>query len=432
MFQSPRGTQDILPEDQAYWRYIEEKAMEVCRLYGFERIETPMFEDTGLFTRGVGQGTDIVDKEMYTFKDKGDNDITLKPEGTAPACRAYLEHGMHNLPQPVKLYYFTPIFRYERPQAGRLREHHQFGVEIIGEADPLMDAELIDMARNFFRLLGLGGTKIKLNSIGDKACHPNYVAQLKEYYTGHSEELCTDCKARLERNPLRLLDCKQESCQKLADNAPKSVDYLCPDCTAHFESVKKYLGLLKIPYEIDHHLVRGLDYYTRTVFEVQPEIEGGQSTLAGGGRYDDLIEELGGKHTPALGFGSGIERHVLNLKRQGVVVPPLVKPEVFVAYMGDMARDEALRLTDVLRRNGVGVIISVGKSFKSQMRQANTLGVKQTLILGEDEVKNRTVTVKDMAGSAQMCVNLAELDESLVGVKDKMSLRNDLMVLAHK
>lgn len=426
MFQAPRGTQDILPEDQAYWRYVEDKAAEMCRLYGFERIETPMFEDTGLFIKGTGQTTDIVQKEMYSFKDKGDHDITLKPEGTPPVCRAYLEHGMHNLPQPVKLYYFTPIFRYERPQGGRFRQHHQFGVEVIGEADPIMDAEVIDLACKFFASLGLGGTKIKLNSIGDKACRPNYVAKLKEYYAGHFEELCTDCKARLERNPLRLLDCKQESCQKLADNASKSVDYLCPECLAHFESVKKYLGLLKIPYEVDHRLVRGLDYYSRTVFEVQPEIEGGQSTLAGGGRYDNLMEELGGKPTPALGFGSGIERMVLNLKRQGVQVPPLAKPEVFVAHMGDAAREMAVQLTDVLRQNGVGVIMAAGKSFKSQMRQANTLGAKQTLVLGDNEVQTRTVSVRDMVSSQQTCVPLAELGEALTGVKDKTTLKTAL------
>lgn len=295
LYQAPRGTSDILPQEQAYWRYIEQKAVNICQLYGYGRIDVPTFEDTELFSRSIGKGTDIVEKEMYTFEDKGGNKITLRPEGTAPVCRAYLEHGMHNLPQPVKLYYIASIFRYERPQAGRYRQHYQFGGEAIGEDDPALDAEVIDMAWHFFSSMNLDNLSLIINSIGCKKCRPEYLSALKTYYADYTQELCSDCKTRLKRNPLRLLDCKQPQCQQLASSAPKSIDHLCPQCDEHFNRLKRYLGLLGLPFELNHRLVRGLDYYTRTVFEIQPEEEGAQSTLGGGGRYDDLIEELGGQ-----------------------------------------------------------------------------------------------------------------------------------------
>jgi histidyl-tRNA synthetase len=263
LYQAPRGTSDILPDEQPGWRYVERAVAEVTRLYGYRRIDTPVFEDTGLFTRGVGEGTDIVEKEMYTFEDKGGKSITLRPEGTAPVCRAYIQHGMHNLPQPVKLFYLASIYRYERPQAGRLREHHQFGVEAIGDAGPALDAEVIDMASRFYRILGLSGLTIQLNSIGCRVCRPAYLAALRQYYAGHAAGLCADCRARLERNPLRLLDCKQDSCQPLAEAAPASTDFLCPECAAHFSGLKKYLARLDIPFTLNHRLVRGLDYYRR-------------------------------------------------------------------------------------------------------------------------------------------------------------------------
>jgi histidyl-tRNA synthetase len=341
LYQAPRGTSDILPDEQPYWRYIERAASEVTALYDYRRIETPVFEDTGLFTRGVGEGTDIVEKEMYTFEDKGGKSVTLRPEGTAPVCRAYIQHGMQNLPQPVKLYYLAPIFRYERPQAGRLREHHQFGVEAIGDAGPLLDAEVIDMAWRFYRLLGLGGLTLQVNSIGCKLCRPAYLAALKDYYKAHAGGLCEDCRARLDRNPLRLLDCKQPSCQPVAGGAPASADYLCPDCAAHFAGLKRYLGLLDIPFAVNHRLVRGIDYYTRTVFEVQPEEEKGQSSIGAGGRYDDLIEALGGRPTPAIGFGIGIERVILNLKKQAVPVPAEPPLRVLIIHLGEAAAGAA-------------------------------------------------------------------------------------------
>lgn len=410
MYQAPRGTSDILPEAQLYWRYVEQKAVNICQLYGYERIDSPAFEDTGLFTRSVGPGTDIVEKEMYTFKDKGDNQITLRPEGTAPVCRAYLEHGLHNQPQPVKLYYIASIFRYERPQAGRYRQHYQFGCEAIGDDDPVLDAEVIDMAWQFLRSLSLSRLSLLLNSIGCQQCRPGYLSVLKEYYAEHMEELCSDCKVRLDRNPLRLLDCKQPSCQKAADAAPQSVDYLCPGCEAHFSQLKVYLKLLKIPFAINHRLVRGLDYYTRTVFEIQPEAAGAQSTIVGGGRYDDLIEELGGKPTPAIGFATGIERIILNLKKQVIPVPPLPKPEVFIAHVGNEARKEAVKLTSRLRQAGIGIIMATStKSLKAQLRQANNLGARYAVIIGEEEIKNGMVSLRDMVSAEQKTVAASEL-----------------------
>ena len=410
MYRAPRGTTDILPREQPYWRYVEQKAVNICQLHGYERIDGPAFEDAGLFVRTVGTGTDIVEKEMYTFRDKGGHEITLKPEGTAPVCRAYLEHGLHNLPQPVKLYYFASIFRYERPQAGRYRQHYQFGYEAIGDDDPAVDAEVIDMAWQLFLSLGLDRLSLKLNSIGCKRCRPGYLSRLKEYYADHVPELCRDCKTRLKRAPLRLLDCKNPACQQLAESAPRSIDYLCQPCDEHFNRLRKYLEMLSLPFVVDHRLVRGLDYYTRTVFEIQPEEEGAQSTLGGGGRYDDLIEELGGKPTPAIGFAAGIERIILNLKKQAVPVPPLPRPQVFIAHMGEEARNEAVKLASRLRRAGIGAIEATGdKSLKAQLRQANNLGVRHTVIIGEQELKTGTVVLRDMTTAEQKNVPLNQV-----------------------
>jgi len=410
LYRAPRGTSDILPPEQAYWRYIEQLVANICQLYGYERLDSPAFEDTGLFTRSVGAGTDIVEKEMYTFSDKGGNQITLRPEGTAPVCRAYLEHGLHNRPQPVKLYYIASIFRYERPQAGRYRQHYQFGCEAIGDDDPSLDAEVIDTAWQFFQSLNLQHLSLQLNSIGCKQCRPGYLGILKDYYAKHTEKLCPDCKVRINRNPLRLLDCKQPACQQVANVAPRSVDYLCPQCETHFNRLKGYLELLEIPFTLNHRLVRGLDYYTRTVFEIQPEAAGAQSTLVGGGRYDDLIEELGGKPTPAIGFAMGIERIILNLKKQHISVPPLPRPQVFIAHIGDAARDKAIKLASELRQAGIGSIVATGnKSLKAQLRQANNLGVRYALIIGEEEVKSGTAALRDMTTAQQKTVPTGEL-----------------------
>ena len=414
MYRAPRGTSDILPREQVYWRYIEQKVVNVCQLYGYERIDAPAFEDTQLFSRSVGEDTDIVEKQMYTFEDRGGNKITLRPEGTAPVCRAYLEHGLHNLPQPVKLYYIASIFRYERPQAGRYRQHYQFGYEALGDGDPAVDAEVIDMAWQFFLSLNLCHLSLQLNSIGCKKCRPGYLAVLKDYYANYPRDLCPDCKTRLNRNPLRLLDCKKSLCQQIANSAPRSIDYLCQHCDEHFNRLKRYLGLLDLPFVVNHCLVRGLDYYTRTVFEVQPEAGGAQSTLGGGGRYDDLIEELGGKPTPGIGFAAGIERIILNLKKQNISIPPLPSPQVFIAYVGDEARDEAIKLASTLRRAGTGIIEALGsKSLKAQLRQANALGARHTVIIGEQEIKSGTVILRDMTSAEQKTIPLAQLQEEL-------------------
>ena len=414
MYHAPRGTSDILPQEQAYWRYVEQKAAHICQLYGYQRIDTPTFEDTSLFSRSAGEGTDIVEKEMYTFEDRGGNSLSLRPEGTPSVCRAYLEHGMHNLTQPVKLYYVTPIFRYDRPQAGRYRQHHQFGCEAIGDADPALDAEVIDLLWQFFLSLNLIHFSLQLNSIGCQKCRPGYLTALTNHYTPHTNELCSDCKTRLKRNPLRLLDCKKSSCQQVADSAPGSLDHLCPECGEHFNHLKRYLNLLEIPFEVNHRLVRGFDYYTRTVFEVQPEEERAQSSLAGGGRYDRLIEELGGKPTPALGFAVGIERIILNLKKQNVTIPPLPAPRLFIAHIGDQARDKAIKLAATLRQAGIGVIEATGsRSLKAQLRQANTLGVPKTVIIGDEEVKTGTVILRDMTTSQQKTIPLDQLPGEL-------------------
>jgi histidyl-tRNA synthetase len=415
VYKAPRGTEDILPEEQHYWRFIEQKAADISRLYGYQRLETPVFEDSQLFLRSVGEGTDIVTKEMYIFKDRSENSLALRPEGTAPVCRAYVEHGMDNLPQPVKLSYLATIFRYERPQAGRYRQHHQFGFEAIGDASPLLDAEVIDMAWHYFVSMGLKDISLQLNSIGCRQCRPDYLKKLVAFYSDHKDNLCEDCRTRYEKNPLRLLDCKRSSCQATADAAPKSVEHLCPECAAHFQSVQGYLNEVKLPFNVNHRLVRGLDYYTRTVFEIQPLDEGGQSTLGGGGRYDYLIEQLSGKPTPAIGFASGIERVVLNLKKQQVAVPLVSRPQVYIATMGEKARLEAIKLSGELHSRNIGAMINYGdRSLKAQLRQANNLAVSRAIIIGEDEVNKGIVVVRDMKTGEQTEIDPKELADRLL------------------
>ena len=402
MFQAPRGTTDLLPAEQKYWRYIESKAVDLAQRYGFGRIDTPVFEASDLFVRSVGEGTDIVEKEMYTFEDRGGDSVTLRPEGTAPVCRAYLEHGMHNLPQPVRLYYFCPVFRYDRPQAGRFRQFHQFGAEVLGDADPSVDAEVIELAWQLMLSLGLGDLSLLVNSIGDTQCRPGYIAGLESYYSGHRDSLCTDCRTRLDRNPLRLLDCKVATCQALGDGAPRSADHLCPDCQEHWDKLQAYLAGMEIPYRVDHRLVRGLDYYTRTVFELQPQDGGSQSTICGGGRYDGLIQGLGGRATPGIGFATGMERLALNMTRNGVAVPQEAAPTYLVANVGDAARAAAVNLAVRLRRAGMGAILSSGsRPLRGQLRQANALEIPYALILGDDEIQRGEVVIRDMRSSTQ-------------------------------
>jgi len=409
-FQRPTGTLDILPEDQPYWYHVRARARQLAEPAGFERIDVPIFEATELFARGVGAGTDIVDKEMYSFADKGGREITLRPEFTAGLVRAYIENGMHVRPQPIKLYTFGPIFRYERPQAGRYRQHTQFNVEILGDQDPAADLEVMLLAWDLYADLGFRDLAFQLNSTGCPQCKPGYIAVLKEYYAGRHGEICDDCRRRLERSPLRVLDCKAKQCQPVIEDAPHIIDYLCAECAEHFATLREYLDLLDRGYIINHRLVRGLDYYTKTVFEVWASGIGAQAAVCGGGRYDGLAELIGGPPTPGVGFGSGLERIILVMKQLGVEVPPLPKPAVFLAHLGPQAKRETLRLADALRREGVGAWSAFGKrGLKSQLREAGKRGVRYAVILGENELAAGKAAVRDMEAGEQTDVPLAEL-----------------------
>lgn len=417
-FRLPRGTQDILPEDQPYWRHVTSVAQEIARRFGYNRIDTPVFEQAGLFERGVGEGTDIVEKETYTFQDRSNEMMTLRAEGTAPVCRAYLEHGMASMPQPVRMHYFCPIFRYERPQAGRFRQHNQFGVEAIGDADPSVDAEIIDLGWRFTEALGLKGLSLVINTIGDPDCRPKYLEALKAAYKPHLNKICPDCRMRFERNPLRMLDCKRTdfACQDYIIAAPQMYDHLCNGCSDHFGKLQGYLAALAIPYRIDARLVRGLDYYTRTVFEIQPPEEGSQSTVLGGGRYDGLIEQLGGRSTPGVGFGSGLERLVLNVKRQNASIAQYrdENVEAMVISLGDTAASVAVKLTSQLRNDGIrAVLAQPGRSLRGQMRHATALKARFTLVVGEDEVNAGTVQLKDMATGDQREILFGKASETI-------------------
>jgi histidyl-tRNA synthetase len=399
-YKAVAGTQDILPDAEPYWRFVEQTVAEVMRLYGYQRIETPTFEETAVFLRSVGEGTDIVEKEMYTFEDRGGESLTLRPEGTAGAVRAYLEHGLFMKPQPVKLYYLRlPMFRYERQQRGRYREHHQFGCEALGETDPAVDAEIIGLLMQVYRMLGLLGIDLHLNSVGDRECRPRYVQALVDYYRPLYEDLCQDCKVRFNKNPLRLLDCKQPQDQPKIASAPKMIDYLCEACAAHFAEVRRLLEAEDIAYVIDPLLVRGLDYYTRTAFEAVPQ-EGAsrrQSSVGGGGRYDGLAELLGGRPTPGIGFGAGMERIIELMQEQQVQPPAEPKPLAYVAYVGAEAKAEAVRLTAELRRAGVATLLALGdRTLKAQMKQANASGARYALLIGEGELERGEVTVRDL------------------------------------
>jgi histidyl-tRNA synthetase len=392
----------VLPEDQPYWEHVYQTATRLCQLYGYSRIETPIFEEASLFARGVGQTTDIVQKEMYVFEDRGGEMMALRPEGTANVCRAYIQHGMRNLPQPVRLYYWGPAFRYDRPQAGRQRQFTHFGCEAIGEDDPSVDAESIELAWRLYQELGITDLTLHLNSIGDPNCRPAYLTALTAYYQDKLIRVCPDCRERFQKNPLRLLDCKVEGCQPTIAGAPPFTEHLCDECARHFQDLRSYLEALAIPYVINPRLVRGLDYYTRTVFEIQPPQQGAQNTVGGGGRYDGLIEEMGGRPTPGMGFATGVERIIANLKRAKVAVPAPAKPAVFVAYQTAAARPAAVRLASELRRAGIAAVMAVGRrSLKAQMRQADAAGALYTAILGEEELATGTVTLRRMEDGHQ-------------------------------
>ena len=401
-YKAPTGTQDILPQDQPYWRYVIARMRHIVGMYGFQEIDVPMFENTSLFARGVGEATDIVEKEMYTFEDRGGHSLTLRPEFTAGVMRAYIEHGMRVRPSPVKLYSIGPSFRYERPQAGRYRQFWQLNVESIGEQDPAADLESMSVAWHIYADLGFRRLSFQLNSTGCPQCKPGYKQVLVAYYQDHLDSMCNDCNRRLGTNPLRVLDCKQPQCQPVIAGAPHMTDHLCAECADHFALLQSYLDDLGRPYTLNHRLVRGLDYYTKTVFEVWAEGIGAQNAVCGGGRYDGLIELLGGPPTPGVGFASGIERIILTLKHQGIEPPPLPAPQICLAYRGEAAKRAAIRLLYQLREADVGAVMSFGdRSLKAQMRLAGRQGMAYVLVLGEDELAAGQVTVRDMTQGQQ-------------------------------
>lgn len=410
----PRGTKDILPKDILGWQYVENKIREICALYGYEEIRTPIFEHTELFKRGIGEGTDVVDKEMYTFLDKGGKSLTLRPENTAAVVRAYLQNKLYAENNLVKLFYIGSMFRHDRPQAGRMREFHQFGIEAIGEKDPALDAEVIILAVRFLESLGLKDLTLSINSVGCPNCRPNYQEQLKDFFRDKLDELCEDCKNRFETKPLRLLDCKVDGNKEFMQNVPKAEDSLCDDCKNHFEAVKHYLNGAGIKYEVDSKLVRGLDYYTKTAFEIKYAPLGAQSAIAGGGRYDGLVEEIGGNSTPAVGFAAGLERVLLALESQNILPKSDTKTEIFVVALGDEAKLPAFKLLGDLRNAGIKANMDyAGRSMKAQMKQANKFNAPYVVIMGEDEVKNNIVQLKNMANSEQDSVSLENVAEHL-------------------
>jgi histidyl-tRNA synthetase len=417
--QTLRGMRDIVPSEQRYWRYIYRKAEELTSSYGYERIDTPILEETSLFVRSAGKQSDVVEKELFSFIDKGNDNVSLRPEGTAPLVRAYINHGMINQPQPVKMYYWGPMFRYERPQHGRFRQHHQFGVEVFGDANPVQDSEIILLAHLFYKELGIK-TAIHINSLGCAQCRPSYSAELVAYYRSKRSQICEDCKRRLAKNPLRLLDCKEPGCQPVKESAPHIVDFLDDECKNHLMRVLEYLDDLQVPYVLNPHLVRGFDYYNRTVFEMMlaEENEMGQVALGGGGRYDTLVEQLGGRPTPACGFGIGIERVILQLKAQQIEPKDDRRPDIFLAQLGDAARRKAFVLFEELRSSGIPVTANFSKgSLKGQLEIANRLGAKYTVILGQKEVIDGTILIRDMESGMQ---EIVLYDKASVEMKKKL------------
>lgn len=414
-YQAPRGTTDILPEQQAYWQYIQRSFEHVASLFNYKRMDTPLFETTAVFKHTVGQESDIVQKEMYTFEDRGKQELTLRPEGTAAFCRAYLEHGMQNLVQPARLYYVAPMFRYDRPQAGRFRQFHQFGAEAIGDADVSVDVEIIQLVLSTIEALGLSDVTLLLNTIGDKEDRPRFLSAIQDYYADLVKELCVDCQRRYKLNPLRLLDCKQSKCQSIAINAPRSSDFLTQGSREHWEALLGMLKDLNIGYQIDHSLVRGLDYYTRTVFEIIDTDRGSQNTLAGGGRYDGLIEQLGGKATPGVGFAAGIERLIMKLKYDSIHIPSVDSPPLVVTHRGAKAKLEAMRLVTELRNQNRVAVLAPEKSLKAQMRYATGIGARKVLILGDLELDKHVVTLRDMDSGNQTEIPPSQLKTILDG-----------------
>lgn len=397
-----KGTEDVLPKDSYRWQFVEDVMRKESAAYGFKEIRTPVFEHTELFARGVGQTTDVVQKEMYTFDTKGGESVTLRPEGTAGAARAMLEHGLVNDSLPIKASYFVSCYRYEKPQAGRLREFHQFGLECYGTQSPVADAELICAAQSIFDRLGIKQLRLEINSIGCPTCRAEYHKALKEYFYGYKDELCETCNSRLEKNPMRILDCKSPVCSKIAQGAPKITDYLCDECKDHFASVQKYLDAAGVEYTVNPTIVRGLDYYTKTVFEFVTDFIGAQGTVCGGGRYDGLIEELGGKHLPSLGFAMGIERLLMLMDKQGIEIPKPSTCDLYVAVMGESASLKSFEIIKAVRSCGlIAETDIVGRGLRAQMKYADKIGAKFSMVLGDNEIEQGKAVIKNMSSGEQ-------------------------------
>ncbi|MFH0852771.1 MAG: histidine--tRNA ligase [bacterium] len=418
LLQAPRGTYDILPQDQIYWEKIRRVVRDLAEDYGFGRIDTPIIEDTDVFVKGTGQTTDIVEKQMYSFRSKGGDNLTLRPEGTPGVIRAYIENGLINLPHPVKLYYFGPMFRYEHPQAGRYRQFYQFGFETIGGQEPVLDVQIIQLFLHILRDLGLKKMEVHINSLGCPECRPSFRRALVDYYRSKKNRICPECQKRLKGNPLRLLDCKEEKCQPVRTGAPASLDYLCHQCHNHFKSVLEFLEELEVPYFLDNQLVRGLDYYTKTVFEVAPEpgqTPSGQEahqpiSLGAGGRYDGLVRTLGGKATPAVGMAAGVERIIHLMREQGVKVSIKSSPKVFLVQLGELGQRKSLKIFEELHNEEIYVAESLSKpSIKSQLKIADKLGAKFSLILGQQEALDGSVIIRDMESGVQETVPTAKV-----------------------
>ncbi|MFR7828771.1 MAG: histidine--tRNA ligase [Eubacterium sp.] len=402
-----KGTKDVLPKDVHKNQYIEATALDIASKFGYKEIRTPVFEHTELFQRGVGDTTDVVQKEMYTFDDKGGRSITLRPEGTAGAVRSFLENGLCNEALPQKVCYLTSCYRYEKPQAGRLREFHQFGVECFGTASPLADAEIIALAKSIFDTLGVRDLSLEINSIGCPKCRAEYHKALKEYFASRKDELCDTCKGRLDRNPMRILDCKSPICHEIAQGAPVVIDYLCDECKEHFEKVQKYLDAQNIEYKINPQIVRGLDYYTKTVFEFVSNSIGAQGTVCGGGRYDGLVEELGGQHTASLGFAMGLERLMLLMEAQGCEFPQAEKPDLFIVALGEKATLKAIEIAKDMREEGFSALLDLNqRSVRAQMKYADKLGAKFNVVIGDNEVENKIAKLKNMQTGEESEINL--------------------------
>lgn len=420
---APRGTGDVLPADSKKWQYVERKLLEIAELYGFRESRVPVFEHTELFTRSVGDTTDVVQKEMYTFTDKGDRSITLRPEGTAGTVRSVLEHGLLNEALPVKVSYVLSCYRYEKPQAGRLREFHQFGVECFGAADPTADAEVISLADDVLQTLGVRNMHLEINSIGCPTCRAKYQQALRDYFAAHSQELCGTCVGRLERNPMRILDCKSPVCSKIAADAPKILDYLCEDCKQHFDTLQALLTQMQINYVVNPTIVRGLDYYTRTVFEFVSDEIGSQGTVCGGGRYDGLVEQMGGNPTPALGFAMGLERLMMLMDKQCCPFPENDTPDLYLAPMGAVAQQKAAVLAADLRREGFSVLTDVmGRSLKAQMKYADKIHADFVCVLGDSELEQGTAVLKNMKTGESVEFAVENLTDALYDAQTKLAL----------